>query len=222
MKLNILNLEVVAKLFGSLTKSDFILMFLALNVFFTVGLAFKSAPAPMASSDNPCPTGAYVSAISTQLTDVERKLMALTVEIKKPKKDINIDAVNHGVNRLSGSVSELLSNNENKVRDIVNQSTNQINQTIGDLSKQVTGIKQAKKEVIFLTDKSLPFKVLAIDSVQDEGVVDVNYLYRTLALETDDVLAGWTLKEVDYLKQKAVFENPKHELVKVHLKRSAG
>tara|TARA_B110000879_G_scaffold162382_1_gene209722 strand:+ start:1080 stop:1751 length:672 start_codon:yes stop_codon:yes gene_type:complete len=222
IKLNKLSLEVVTKLLGNLTKSDFILIFLLINLVFTIGLAFKTSPAAIDVSSKKCSNDSFVSAISTQLTDVQRGLLAIKTEIKKPQKEINLDAVSNGVNRLSGSVTQLLSNNETRVRDIVNQSANQIHQQIGNLSKQVTSINKAHKGAVYLTAKYLPFNVLSIDSVQEEGVVDVSYLYRTVALETDDVLAGWTLKKVDFLKQKATFENPKHEFVNIQLKRRVG
>ena len=108
-----------------------------------------------------------------------------------------------------------------KIKALINQNNVEINNKLGSISERVANIKSVGDEKYVTIDK-LPFSILSIDNVQEQGVVDVSYSYKNVPLEKGDVLAGWYVKDVDYGRQQVVFENNSHELVKVLLNRGEG
>lgn len=163
-------------------------------------------------------TGQEIEILSTSLTDVQKTLIDIKTEIKKPKKTINLSHLEENIDDLSKVINKINHENEMKLKAVINQSSRQLNIKLGELEEKVKSYAP-KAQQKYLPSGKLPFVVLAIDSIQEIPVLDAAYSNKNIALEEGDVLAGWEVKKVSYPNQIAVFENKNHDLIKISLKR---
>lgn len=151
-----------------------------------------------------------------QLNDIQSQLAMLQQEIKKPVAPVNLTPIKLELNKLgkvvesvkvkeSGTAQRLLG--ENKA---LNDKIDAVNLTLSELNKTQTPIR-------YLEPNALPFKVLAIDNIQEQSVLAVEYNFHPLALEKGDEVAGWKVVSLDYSKQRAEFENKDHAHVQLSL-----
>jgi len=201
-----------------LTKNDATLCVLIINMVFTCILLFKDNSPPLTEVISNNKSTNEIRLLASNITDVQTNLGLLQKEFKKPKGNLDMKQIENGLNKLTVKINQIANENETKIKTFIDKSNAKINSKLGSISQRVESIKNKNSKKYLSVDK-LPFSVLSIDNVQEQGVVDVMYSYKNIPLEKGDVLAQWSLKSVDYGLQLAVFENKKHELVKVLLNR---
>jgi len=202
-------------------RNDVVMYLLLVNILFTFVLLFKTnVPKVAGVIPNGSPS-VEIGLLSSNITDVQKSLSILKTEVGKPKGNLDMKQVESSLSRLSQKINQIASENEMKIKAYINQSNAEINTRLGSISQRVASINN-KDSAKYLSVDKLPFAVLAIDNVQEQGVVDVSYSYKNIPLEKGDVLAGWYVKKIDYGHQQALFENKEHMLIKVSLNRGEG
>lgn len=152
-------------------------------------------------------------AIDARLNDIQSRVINLQNDVKKPAEKIDLSAINQDFNKLTTLIEQFKSNDNAKINENQAELTNKldaIHQVINSLDKKQHPIK-------YLPLTALPFHVISIDSIQQVSVASVTYDYKTIPLEKNDSLAGWTVMQIDYGKQRVELENSDKERVLVTL-----
>jgi len=157
--------------------------------------------------------------LSKLMVELENKQMASTVE---------------QINGMRSQIEKLAANTKDS------SSINQMNQELGEIEKDVTGVAKSnelqkiaadmvahlnelEKSVVannhakqYLDIKALPFQVVSVDVIAEQPFVSVDYQHHVLPLSVGDSLAGWKLVQADYAAVEAEFINNQGQYVKVN------
>jgi hypothetical protein len=142
-----------------------------------------------------------------------QQFAALNTKLIQPAATIDLDPLKHDVNDLR----ELLHQFHNQSDKQFDEGQFQLQQKLNAIGQALQLLDEKQHPVKFLPASALPFKVLSIDSVQQIPVVSVSFNFKTIPLEKDDSLAGWTVVRLTFSKQKAVFKNKNEEQVVIGL-----
>lgn len=145
-----------------------------------------------------------------------QQFAALNTQLTQPAVTIDLEPLKHDVNGLRELLHQL-HNNSDKQFD---QGQLQLQQKLNTIGQALKLLDEKQHPVKFLPASALPFKVLSIDSVQQISVASVSYNFKTIPLEKDDSLAGWTVGRLNFGKQKAEFKNKNEEHVVISLSTS--
>lgn len=156
--------------------------------------------------------------IGDRLTEIQSQLNTLQQAVKAPAEKIDLSSINQDFNRIAALISGLKSKDEAKLNQLVVDSRNQLSNKIDVVHSAINALDQKQHPIKYLPITALPFKVISIDSIQQVSVASVAYDYKTIPLEKTDALAGWTVLNVDFGKQKIELENTNKEHVIVALK----
>ncbi|MFU7598156.1 hypothetical protein ACM9VS_04915 [Legionella pneumophila] len=196
----------------SFTKPVSKWLFIALvNVAIVSGIFFGA----IHSNDNTT----YNDVISSRLNDIQSQLITLQKEIKKPVEKIDLSSINQDFNKLAGLIEQLKATDEGKLNQLVLESRSELTQKLDTIHEVVSTLDKKKHPIKHLPITTLPFKVLSIDSIQQVSVASVIYDYKTVPMERGDTLAGWSVLEIDFGKQRLVFENSNKDRVLVNLEQ---
>ncbi|MBA2656846.1 MAG: hypothetical protein H0U70_07640 [Tatlockia sp.] len=152
---------------------------------------------------------AYHQDLSQHFAALNKQL----IQLQQPSANIDLEPLKHDVNELR----ELLHQLHNKSDKQFDEGQLQLQQRLNSMQHVLQLLDEKQHPVKYLPASALPFKVLSIDSIQQTSVVSVNYDFKTIPLEKNDKLAGWTVTNLDFSKQKAAFKNNKEEQVIVCL-----
>ena len=151
---------------------------------------------------------------------VEQKLSQIQQHIDKlpgQTNTINLQPLSQELQKLSDLTEkqhkETIATQKQNIEQVKLEFADKINA----LQQQVTELKPQKPSFKYQSPNYLPFKVLSIDSLQQLSVATALYSHKTTPLEAGDSLADWTVKSVSFARQEIVFENLKHERVRVKL-----
>ena len=147
--------------------------------------------------------------VMSRLTALQMQLTQVEHAVNKPLKEVNLDAITQQISLLTTRLGQLRAVNPDELHHTETTLQGQlksIEATINHLDTKSTPIHYLKPE-------NLPFKVVSLDSIQHIPVASVAYDFKTIPLEKNDMLAGWTLISLDYGKQRLAFENSKKERV---------
>jgi hypothetical protein len=182
-----------------------------LNLAIVSGIILGTMHSNVATTDN--------EIISTRLNDIQAQLINLQAEIKKPVEKIDLSSINQDFNKLAGLIEQLKSTDQTKLNQLVLESRSELTQKLDTIHAVVNTLDKKQHVIKYLTVTALPFKVLSIDSVQQVSVVSVTYDFKTVPMERGDTLAGWSVLEIDFGRQRLEFENSNKERVVVNLEQ---
>lgn len=189
--------------------------------------AVKSAPIQLAEySHQPPQLAASIAQANSNalLTDLQTKLAMIE---QKLTSQSNTQAQMQQYQDLKNLDQTLLRDEENN-NQILTSSLNKDSQTIlTQLDRlqthliALTNVLQ-KDKVTYLKPGALPFKVLAIDMIQQQPVVTLFYANDSFPISIDESVAGWQFIAADYTRQEAEFKNAQNEHVKIELQAQKG
>jgi len=117
---------------------------------------------------------------------------------------------------------------------VFSQELNAIQKSLNDaakdadikkMSEQLAAVKDELGQTMvngangkhYLDAKALPFTVSAIDLIDQQAFISVNYNNHVIPLSIGDALAGWKVADADYESQTMEFESTQGQFVKVSL-----
>lgn len=172
----------------------------------------------MLIKDHPADSTKDTEIISTRLNDIQSQLINLQKEVKKPNEKIDLSSIDQDFDKLEALIEQLKSNNN----QILNENRNELTHKLDSIHEVVNTLDKKQNPVKYLPVSILPFKVLSIDSIQQVNVASVTYDFKTIPLEKDDTLIGWTVVQVDFGKQLLELENSNKERVVINLDTEEG
>lgn len=183
---------------------------IALNIMLiTGGLYLLAQPTPHSVTD--------ASGIDARLNDIQSRVINLQNEVKKPAEKIDLTSINQDFNKLAALIEQLKSKDDAQLNQLVNESRTDLSNKLNAIHQTIDSLDKKQHLIKYLPLTSLPFQVVSIDSIQQVSVASVAYDYKTIPLEKNDSLAGWTIVQIDFGKQHLEFENTNKERVLVNL-----
>lgn len=172
----------------------------------------------MLVKDHPADSTKDTEIISTRLNDIQSQLINLQKEVQKPNEKIDLSSIDQDFDKLEALIEQLKSNNN----QLLNENRNELTHKLDSIHEVVNTLDKKQNPVKYLPVSILPFKVLSIDSIQQVNVASVTYDFKTIPLEKDDTLIGWTVVQVDFGKQLLELENSNKERVVINLDTEEG
>ncbi|HFL2715769.1 TPA: hypothetical protein ACGWTM_002957 [Legionella pneumophila] len=160
--------------------------------------------------------------ISTRLDTIQTQLGALHQEVKKPIEPFELTTINKDFSKLTSLIEQIKANDENTLNQIINKNRTELIQKLDLLQDLIKGLDSKQHPIKYLPATSLPFDVISIDSIQQVTVATVAYDFKSFPVEKNDRLAGWTVLNINFAKQRIELENNKKERVVVTLNVEQG
>ena len=155
--------------------------------------------------------------IETRLNDIQSRVISLQNEVKKPVEKIDLKEINQDFNKLAALIEQLKSKDDAQLNQLVHESRTELSNKLNAIHQTIDSLDKKQHLIKYLPITALPFQVVSIDSIQQVSVASVAYDYKTIPLERNDSLAGWTVVKIDFGKQQLEFENANKERVLVNL-----
>ena len=155
--------------------------------------------------------------LNTRLNDLQAGIINLQNEVKKPAEKIDLSEINQDFNQLTALIEQLKLKDNTQFNQALNDSRAALEKRLDAIHQIILSLDQKEHPIKYLPINALPFEVVSIDSIQQVSVASVAYDYRTIPLEKNDSLAGWTVVQIDFGKQRLEFENKNKERVLVTL-----
>lgn len=152
-----------------------------------------------------------------ELNILGEQLTSIQTQLKQPIEQPDLSPITQNLNQLNKFVQQLQNKDEHQLGEIFTTEQGAIKKQLEGITDLLRHLDEKKQPVKMLSASQLPFKVLSIDSIQEIPVASLAYHYKTQALEKGDVLAGWTVFEIDFAKQIIEFENADKAHVLVRL-----
>ena len=162
------------------------------------------------------------TALKRKLTEIEEKLARIQSKVSKPSEPtINLAPISSEINALGNKVSMASKESTDELKASFEDKNKVLQAQLKGLQDDIKALKKAQNTIKQLPVSALPFKVLSVDSIQQENVVSLYYHYKTIPIESGDELAGWKLVSASYGSQQAEFVNSDDEHVFIALKATA-
>ncbi|MFN7098003.1 MAG: hypothetical protein ACK4PR_10685 [Gammaproteobacteria bacterium] len=158
--------------------------------------------------------------VNEKLNDIQAKLSVIEHSLQQDNSAGNIVKLESDIQTINQHIQHITQDNTQSVETTVSVNSQRLQQQITSLTHLVQIMQQSMRKAVYLTAKALPFKVIALDSIQGQGVVTIDYHYDTFPIEKDDTIAGWRLTKADYSLQMAEFANDKEQHVLIQLKNN--
>ncbi|MFO3428801.1 hypothetical protein SC124_01375 [Legionella pneumophila serogroup 10] len=142
-----------------------------------------------------------------ELNILGEQLTSIQTQLKQPVEQPDLSPITQNLNQLNNFVQQLKNKDDHQLGEIFTTEQDAIKKQLEGITDLLRHLDEKKQPVKMLSASQLPFKVLSVDSIQEIPVASLAYHYKTQALEKGDVLAGWTVFEIDFAKQIIEFEN---------------
>lgn len=182
-----------------------------------IAVVFMPKPEPIVVRTSTGINKAQDKLLTSQLSDIQIQLSMLRQEVKKPKKQVDLSSVNHDLKGLEKLFKNIKVSSDGSIKETI-YGNKLLAKKLDSITGAVDAISLAQNKVKYIDAKALPFKVLAIDNIQEQSVVAIEYNFSPTVLESGDSLAGWKVVSLDYGHQLAEFENKEHEHVQLSIK----
>lgn len=182
---------------------------LPMGILLVGGTLFVKARMPETATEN--------KEIETRLLNIESALSQLQGQIKSPAAPIDLSPVNQALKNLTASMEQLKSKDDNHLNQLITENSNELTHKLDAIQQVIHELDKDQHKVKYLPATALPFKIVSIDSIQQVSVATVSYDFKTIPLEKTDTLAGWTVLQIDFGKQRLELENHNKERVLVKL-----
>lgn len=149
------------------------------------------------------------------LADIQTKLAMIEQQLNQQNTASTLKPMTAQL----GSLHQTLVNLQQKNRQQMNEQLAKDNAAttgqIQALRNELATLRQLlqRNQVMVLKPEALPFRVTAIDMIQGQAVVTLQYDYKSFPIQKGDSIAGWQLNQVDYAQQKAEFIDSKQQHV---------
>ena len=198
---------------------------LAAVILIALGMSITSKPAPVQKqslaeikpvAEEAEKPDAFKEKINGTLAVIDKRLSLVQREMEKAAVQGKADAPDKALKDLSNTV---VSFKEEAERSLIksHEENEALARKIQALQDVIASLKGSNESIQYLDKKALPFEIVAIDSVNEEPVLALQYNYNHLALEKGDKLAGWKVINLDYAKQLAEFDDEKGAHVRLSL-----
>lgn len=158
-------------------------------------------------------THAKPAEVISSLTALQTQLTSLANAINKPSFDVNVDGISQQIAGLSVRLNQLRAVDPEQLNQTINHTETVLSGQLNSIQTTVNHLDEKAMPVKYLKPENLPFNVVSLDSIQQIPVASIAYDFKVIPLEKGDVMAGWTLIQLDYGKQRLEFENAKKERV---------
>lgn len=185
------------------------LAIIPVGIFLVGGMWFVKARIPETTSSN--------KQIETHLLKIESGLSQLQGQIKSSAAPIDLSPVNQELKNLTALMEQLKSKDDNQLNQLITENSSELTHKLDAIHQVINDLDKRQHSVKYLPDTALPFKVVSIDSIQQVSVATITYDFKTIPLEKTDTLAGWTVLQIDFGKQRLELENRNKERVLVKL-----
>lgn len=160
--------------------------------------------------------------ITTRLNEIQEQLGNLQQAARKPDEKVDLSAINQDFNKLATLIEQLKSKDDNTINQLISENRTELSGKLDALHEVINSLDKKQHPIKYLPITALPFKVISIDSIQQVSVATVTYDYKTVPLEKNDSLAGWTVLQIDFGQQRIELENSNKERVVVTMEADIG
>jgi hypothetical protein len=154
-----------------------------------------------------------------EITELKNQLANIETILSQPKKKLNLSPIHDEFKNLEKLIKKTQYHNNEQLQKLINISKDEIHHYLNNITDLLKEKSTTKNKTQYLSSKSLPFKVISIDSIQNSPVATVFYQYRTTALEKGDKLAGWQVDSIDFSKQSIELINQTKKRVSITLNK---
>lgn len=155
--------------------------------------------------------------LNSRLDTIQSQLIHLQRAMQKPGEKIDLSSINQDFNKLTTRIEQLKTKEETQLNQLITENSTELTHKLDAIHQVMTSLDKKQHPITYLPASSLPFKVISIDSIQQVSVVSVTYDFKTIPMEKNDTLAGWTVLQIDFGKQGVEFINSNKEHVVVTL-----
>ena len=138
--------------------------------------------------------------IKFKLQTMADQLNAIEKNLNSKSSYIDLNRANQTLSLVKTEVDSLQENTQKIVASEIKKSNHSLEEEIKQLSAQLNADRPK-----FIKAKDLPFKVLALDTIEHQSVVTIYYVYKRFPIEIGDNVAGWTLTRADIAKRQLQF-----------------
>lgn len=160
--------------------------------------------------------------ITTRLNEIQEQLGNLQQVARKPDEKVDLSAINQDVNKLATLIEQLKSKDDSALNQLISENRAELSGKLDALHEVINSLDKKQHPIKYLPVTALPFKVISIDSIQQVTVAAVTYDFKTVPLEKNDNLAGWTVLQIDFGQQRIELENSNKERVVVTMEADLG
>ncbi|EEZ95991.1 TPA: hypothetical protein VAI00_001354 [Legionella pneumophila] len=160
--------------------------------------------------------------ITTRLNEIQAQLGNLQQAARKPDEKVDLSAINQDFNKLATLIEQLKSKDDSTINQLITENRAELSRKLDALQEVINSLDKKQHPIKYLPVTALPFKVISIDSIQQVSVATVTYDFKTVPLEKNDKLAGWTVLQIDFGQQRIELENNNKERVVVTMEADLG
>ncbi|HAT8692476.1 TPA: hypothetical protein F8S02_02205 [Legionella pneumophila] len=160
--------------------------------------------------------------ITTRLNEIQAQLGNLQQAARKPDEKVDLSAINQDFNKLASLIEQLKSKDDSTINQLITENRAELSSKLDALHEVINSLDKKQHPIKYLPVTALPFKVISIDSIQQVSVATVTYDFKTVPLEKNDKLAGWTVLQIDFGQQRIELENNNKERVVVTMEADLG
>jgi len=160
--------------------------------------------------------------IATRLYDIQAQIGNLQQAARKPDEKVDLSAINQDFNKLATLIEQLKSKDDNTINQLITENRAELSSKLDVLHEVINSLDKKQHPIKYLPVTALPFKVISIDSIQQVSVATVTYDFKTVPLEKNDNLAGWTILQIDFGQHRIELENSNKERVIVTMEADLG
>lgn len=156
--------------------------------------------------------------MARQLQEIQTQLANLKQEVEKPKKPVNLAPLEQQIYKLGNALEAAKSTNNGTTSQLLNENK-ALAEKLDTVKLTLSQLNQTQNPVEYLEPSALPFKVLAIDNIQEQAVLAIEYNFHPVALERGDEIAGWKVLNLDYGQQLVEFINKDNAHIQLSMKQ---
>lgn len=176
---------------------------------------FTSSSSPKAASSR---HGEVRDVLNQRLQDISDQLTTIRSHLSS-NGTVSLDSINQQLLASENDLKQLSTDSNKIITDEIASSTSQLQQELVRVNAQIKKLEDLEHHARFLNPSDLPFQVIAIDNIQQNEVVTINYNHASFPIEIGSYVASWKLIAADFVSQKAEFINAKKQHVVVDLNR---
>jgi len=156
------------------------------------------------------------------LNTIQQQMKVLEDTLQKPQSVIEENAISNKITQLSDRIAKIRALSAEEFHRNLQDTEYHLSTQLTAIHEDINHLSSKQNDFVVLDAKYLPFQIISLDSIQEVAVASIAYDFKTIAMEKGDSLAGWTLKSINYGKQKLTFENSKKEQIFITTKEIGG
>lgn len=158
------------------------------------------------------------SLVLQHLNTIQQQMKVLEDTLQKPQSGLEADVISNKITQLSDHIAKIRALTAEEFQLGLHDTEYHLSTQLTAIHEDINHLRSKQNDFVILDTKNLPFQVISLDSIQEVAVASIAYDFKMIAMEKGDKLAGWTLKSINYGKQKLIFENSKKERILITAK----